>query len=913
MDSLLAAIEVLFGKQDVDSIIELIGSDFASKNWFIARNGYGQFISAYTLKYDSFSQDQARGAWNILKDKWLLGGSEWLAGKNAFNSGIFNVLIHFSRQVIGESNNEPVCKFEHLLGWHTLTQRLGEDLFTTSYFAHADSVGLDHRTFFSWKEIISHDNQDFNSLYHGRMADIHNHLKGTGFSSELNWLGLMNDIEGRKKSFDSANFALSKDRRTDYTNTHSESSLYVNVIKAAAIRLWLMLECCIPDENCSDSFPYDKLISILGQNHEVGVTSFINELSRKIEVAKLRWGRRFFKGDSSRHVVDYAIMNRGDLIDSNPTNNINCVLSGERYLLYKAFGKIYRQDSGHERLSMLLYIYLLIKNRFFHELLQVNESVGFANFADYESRKEWFIKKDSIYKQLLIQTAVESSLLGDGNKYREVELAHGDRAKYLDDKFVAREENRYLETRIAPDNTVDEMASKVAMYDADAVTLKNSNNPFDTAGSALDPNWDYVVHFIKKKDSPNYEGALQNPRNWNVRTDVKNQSFALYELRQRSPQLARRVVGIDAANSEIFCRPEVFAQAFRYLRSAKGRRWLDADGREREPIPDLGVTYHVGEDYWDIIDGLRSVREALMFLEMRGGDRIGHGLVLGTDIERYYEGRHYAIPMPNQCILDNMAFLLVEASDLDGFEIVRTWAEEQYDKYFRIIHSHIEDSVPPVSTYYQSWLIRGDSPGCYTNENGIVDECTDFASPWERSRFAHGSKQDDARRNKAACKLYHYYHYNAEVKRIGEQFDQLKVPRESIPIFLQLQEKVLREVESRHISIECNPSSNFKIGEMERYIEHPIFKFYNMPSDKHVYPHHLRVSINTDDKGVFPTSLEREFALLAAACDKDFQHSSTDVSPREVRVWLAEIMEMAFEMRFRKGGDSRTMKIEKYL
>ena len=59
--------------------------------------------------------------------------------------------------------------------------------------------------------------------------------------------------------------------------------------------------------------------------------------------------------------------------------------------------------------------------------------------------------------------------------------------------------------------------------------------------------------------------------------------------------------------------PEVFSPAFRYMRN----HWT---GNE-----DLRITFHAGEDFVHLLSGLRMIVEAEEFLEMRQGDRIGHG------------------------------------------------------------------------------------------------------------------------------------------------------------------------------------------------------------------------------------------------------------------------------------------------
>ena len=59
-------------------------------------------------------------------------------------------------------------------------------------------------------------------------------------------------------------------------------------------------------------------------------------------------------------------------------------------------------------------------------------------------------------------------------------------------------------------------------------------------------------------------------------------------------------------------------------------------------------------------------------------------------------------------------------------------------------------------------------------------------------------------------------------------------------------------------------------------------------------------SIYTDDKGVFSTSLEREFSVMAAALEKKSLVEKDGNSPRRIYDRLDRIREMGFEMRFDK-------------
>ena len=132
------------------------------------------------------------------------------------------------------------------------------------------------------------------------------------------------------------------------------------------------------------------------------------------------------------------------------------------------------------------------------------------------------------------------------------------------------------------------------------------------------------------------------------------QAMALLDFRDMSPETAIRVRGIDAASQEIGCRPEVFGQCFRTLHSHTCYR-LTEKGYEK--MPQLRATYHVGEDFLDLADGLRAIDEAILFLNLDCGDRLGHCLALGLDVQEWYQFKNNHISISKQDYLDNIVWL----------------------------------------------------------------------------------------------------------------------------------------------------------------------------------------------------------------------------------------------------------------
>jgi len=75
-----------------------------------------------------------------------------------------------------------------------------------------------------------------------------------------------------------------------------------------------------------------------------------------------------------------------------------------------------------------------------------------------------------------------------------------------------------------------------------------------------------------------------------------------------------------------------------------------------------------------------------------------------------------------------------------------------------------------------------------------------------------------------------------------------------------VQDKLRDDLGEKGIIIECNPSSNVLIGTFQEYPKHPVFRLHQMESGQQT--EEVQVCINTDDLGVFDTSLGFEYTLL---------------------------------------------------
>ena len=142
--------------------------------------------------------------------------------------------------------------------------------------------------------------------------------------------------------------------------------------------------------------------------------------------------------------------------------------------------------------------------------------------------------------------------------------------------------------------------------------------------------------------------------------------MAIAQYKLAHDRTNENLVGVDAAGAELDTRPEVFSQAFRYLRLY---------------VPNIKMTYHIGEDFLDVVDGLRSVDELLRFCEWSKYDRLGHALVLGQNVRHYYYRRDYWIALPLQVLVDNIVWLRHKASVFEDISVAKE-LDKLYEKYF---------------------------------------------------------------------------------------------------------------------------------------------------------------------------------------------------------------------------------------
>jgi hypothetical protein len=415
------------------------------------------------------------------------------------------------------------------------------------------------------------------------------------------------------------------------------------------------------------------------------------------------------------------------------------------------------------------------------------------------------------------------------------------------------------------------------------------------------------MHFERWQRKGVYRDIL-NLRYGKIQRLTRAEAFKLFRLLSAPGLVVPFIVGIDAANLELSTPPEVFAPAFRFLREFPIElRQLSTTkavfGKYRE-VADLvkdrrlGMTYHVGEEFRHLLSGLRAIHEVIEFLKPVPGDRLGHAIALGLDPEVWAAQVGYQAVIPVQEWLDTLVW--VHSFLGAGHDLIGELAlEDNIQRYSKLIYGGSELGKKPSefdqgwapTTLYDSWRLRQIDP--YSLEKSHLEDnkfrIRLLGESLQHKRWADIqnrvlSEMDKFIGTEAAYHLVKLYWYCPRVRRVGSQITTIDMTADKklwLKVCREVQEKLQSIVREKQLVVEVNPSSNRVVGPMSKLADHPIFRL--TLDERHNLSRESRVTINTDDPGIFSTSLAHEFYLLGEIL---VNHGVSEAKVEEWLDWL---------------------------
>lgn len=742
--------------------------------------------------------------------------------------------------------------------WSSLSRMMCTDIICMYYLI---SNGIkDEQSLISYDTLLHLPDTQLDGILKKGLAETHMHFSASG-NFNFVWKTLMNpnpEIFTRKNSY-----------IDNLTGKAENIDMYI--LCMATLRLIMMKYLVVSDEHSKFSeflefyfpiyeFPEIKrLIECILKGHDLKLEGYTKEfLFEVFEEIKFRFSSLKKKANSIS--LDYEMFN-SDILACVTDKSINFT-SLENIFLFKSIK--YLLKSNDNVFANIFWKYILVKNQKFSSLVQKNHIRGLPYFLSYfDNSTNIELSKNEIEKwEFLLRYQLKNKNL------------------------------KKLEIRIAPPkkNNVPEIKTELLkkmeiFFSAYMKVLReiSKDNPQENV-----PQIGIVIHFIKKKDEHHLEKCWldynENERNNEKLNHKKNQlqyikeMIAIREVREEIVGLAEYIVGIDAANLETATEPWVFAPIFAQARNSNTHQLIYSSSASQQ-IKTLGLTFHAGEDFRHMLTGLRYIDEAIEHFQMRAGDRIGHGMVLGVNI-KHWSARNQIIILPRIEYLENLLWVWGMCKSPSLLSKIDTGFLEH--RILKVAEEIFESSLG-LSAYLLWKVYRSKF------KTEIGDEFPTLSEPEKENWVCH---QFDKTMFWDENKLSNTYHCKCYLIKMNEPIE-VKISVEEQLIIEEMQNLVRKKVGMEGIVVETNPTSNTAIGEIENIFEHYIYNLNRTGlSNSQTLAEHLMVTINTDDPIVFNTNINNEFAYIF------YSLYEKGHSREEILNWIDQIRENGINSSF---------------
>lgn len=428
---------------------------------------------------------------------------------------------------------------------------------------------------------------------------------------------------------------------------------------------------------------------------------------------------------------------------------------------------------------------------------------------------------------------------------------------------------RSLEVRLVPEPSMTELASTIEEIDAACsrapdievgVVFHFSRTRGPDAERGRPKPWGLSSH-----DDPG--STKHNPSGYRFAgyyTRVRAEALALADLLCTYPRMLERVRGIDLCTDELGVPLWVLKPLVEHVRNAglKAARIL---GTFSAPVRPLQLTIHAGEDFVHLLGGVRRVAEALEYLGLAEGDRIGHGVALGVDAAAWAARATGLLVQRGERLFD-LLWIWRLAMSCDN-AVLRSWLSWVSQEVSRLASEIFGESYDPIELnqwvehlhnglrLFLAGFPNGPAPGAHSRTARLMNH-------WLRNRAVFQNAQ------------------------VLERID----PVCEVDLVTETQAHVLSMLARRGVVIEINPSSNLLIGHLGDLANHPLWRICPpVAGSRH---QQVRVCIGSDDPITFATRLADEYQLLADAMLEG------GLMPQEVDDWIERARQAGLDSRF---------------
>jgi hypothetical protein len=412
-----------------------------------------------------------------------------------------------------------------------------------------------------------------------------------------------------------------------------------------------------------------------------------------------------------------------------------------------------------------------------------------------------------------------------------------------------------LEGRFAPKKTAEKNKALIESilrgflhYQDDKPKLEHHTDLNELAKKVYQkehPSLRLVAHFIKQPWP-----IEKQPHFADLRKTLQQSGELLLEIMREFPSLRKIITGIDAAANELEAPPEVFAVLFRYCRK---------QGIEH-------FTYHAGEDFEHLLSGIRAIYEAVTFLDLRNGDRLGHATAIGIDPRIWLNKMPESLFIARGQWLENLLFLRHIALQKPLFSPHLSLAHIEASIH-QFAHEIFHRSID-INTLQKFFSNRDLDPQLIKQ----VREDKSGVNLFSRNDEYQRIKQIPEPNKEVYDCLYQRWFDKKVIERY-EQKQEILLTETTHELLLAVQQYVQQLIVNRHVIIETLPTSNLRISHYQRISDHHIFRWLGIKGRAFEGDSTMILVLGSDDPGIFATDMRNEFYHLFSALVTHFNYS----------------------------------------
>ena len=379
------------------------------------------------------------------------------------------------------------------------------------------------------------------------------------------------------------------------------------------------------------------------------------------------------------------------------------------------------------------------------------------------------------------------------------------------------------------------------------------------------PEIGFVLHFPKPEGDHDDKVATLRYGGW-IRTQL-DRANALTQMLRGCPELLVYVRGLDLCNRELAL--PLWPALLPWERARRASQEAAIDLARRRPgwgkIPPFRATVHMGEEFRHLQDGLRRMAELIEFDILQVGDRVGHGLALGTRVNDWCDRFHTTVSPLGERLDDLIweweAYAARHVVPVQGRTI---WLEDELQRLGRKLYGQATEAHDLV----RARRLRHDR--------------SVLRALWA----APGRPVGDG----MAHILAHLHLASSSLRALLAEPEEVRHHETDRATLKALQDHVRGLYARQSITVEANPSSNLAIGDLSTPADHPMFRLSPLSPKKGRPP--VAVSINCDNLLVSDTNLAQEMNKTW----KCLLHAGA--SSEEALAWLEKARLAGWNSRF---------------